>query len=92
MNPQDLRDNTAQSRFEHDEGGYTAYADYARSPGLLVIYYVYAPPPLRGTGAADRLMAQIGDLAIREGRTISALCGFARLWLRRKPDYRDLLV
>ncbi len=42
------------------------FADYRRQPGRLVITYVEAPPELRGTGAAGRLMQGVIEAARAE--------------------------
>lgn len=87
-----FRDSPERRRFELEVAGETAYADYGREPGLLVIRYVYAPPPLRGTGASDRLMAGVAAAARSEGRRIVPLCGYARSWLRAHGAHRDLVA
>ncbi|MEA1834270.1 GNAT family N-acetyltransferase [Methylobacterium durans] len=87
-----MHDNAERSRFELDIEGHTVFVDYQRREGLLVIRHVYAPPPLRGTGAADRLMHAVAASARAEGRRITALCGYAGAWLRAHPEHRDLLV
>lgn len=87
-----MHDNRALSRFELTEQGLTAYADYRRGPQGLVIAYVYAPPPLRGTGAAGRLMRAVAEQARAEGVRIVPLCGYAGAWLRRSPAHRDLIA
>jgi predicted GNAT family acetyltransferase len=87
-----IHDNVAACRFELDVNGQVVVADYEREGSDLVIRYVEAPPPLRGTGAADRLMRGIAELARREGRKIIPLCGYARVWLRRHKEYHDLLT
>ncbi|MDR7035774.1 MULTISPECIES: GNAT family N-acetyltransferase [Methylobacterium] len=87
-----MYDNAERGRFELDIEGQTVYADYQRREGILVIRHVYAPPPLRGTGAADRLMHAVARSARAEGRRIAALCGYAGAWLRAQPEHRDLLV
>lgn len=50
-----LTDNTALQRFELEESGLIAFANYRRSGQHVVIPHVEAPPALRGTGAAGRL-------------------------------------
>jgi uncharacterized protein len=85
-----IRDNSAARRFELDEGGHTAYADYRRAEGRLIIDHVEAPPALRGTGAAGRLMEAIAERATRERLSITPLCGYAAAWLKRHPQYADL--
>ncbi len=81
-----MRDDPGRSRFELEVDGAVAYADYRRQPGTLVIAYVYAPPVLRGTGTADRLMRAVAGTARAEGRQIVPLCGYAAAWLRRHRD------
>lgn len=87
-----MRDNAERQRFELDLDGQIVFADYERRPGLLVIRYVYAPPALRGTGAAGRLMALVAGQARAEERRILALCGYARGWLAMSRAHRDLLA
>jgi uncharacterized protein len=86
-----MRDDAERGRFELEVEGRVVHADYRRDPDALTIFHVYAPPPLRGTGAADRLMAEIAGQARSEGRRIVALCGYARGWLAARAEYRDLL-
>ncbi len=87
-----MRDDAERRRFEHAEAGGVVHADYARRPGLLVIRHVYAPPVLRGTGAAGRLMEAVAAQARAEDRRILPLCGYARAWLAASPAHRDLLA
>ena len=87
-----MRDDAERGRFELEVDGRIVHADYRREPGTLVILHVYAPPPLRGTGAAGRLMGEIAGLARAEGAGIRALCGYARGWFAARPAHRDLLV
>ena len=75
--------NPAKSRYELEVDGLVAFADYQRSGHRLVISYVEAPPALRGTGAAGRLMRQVTETARAEGMKIVPLCGYASAWLRR---------
>ena len=87
-----MHDNAERSRFELDVDGQVVFADYQRRDGLLVILYVYAPPPLRGTGASDRLMKAVGADAKAKGLKVVPICGYAAAWLKRSHDYRDLLA
>lgn len=87
----DLRNNRDQSRYEMDEEGHTSYADYRRQDGRLYLDYVYAPPELRGSGAAGRLMAALAADARDQGLKITPICGYAAAWLRRSHAFRDLV-
>ena len=87
-----IRDNAAAGRFELDVQGQIVFADYRRTPGLLIIDYVEAPPALRGTGAAGQLMEGVAAEARREGVRIVPICGYAAAWLRRHREHADLLA
>ena len=88
----DVRDNAAESRFELATDGLTSWADYRRADGLLFIDHVEAPAPLRGTGAAARLMEGVAEAARAEGMKIVPICGYAAAWLRRHRQYSDLVA
>lgn len=87
-----VTDNPERSRFELDIDGQIAFANYRRQGSTLVIPHVEAPPPLRGTGAADRLMRGVMEIVRAEGLKVVPLCGYAAAWIRRHKDYRDLLA
>ena len=79
-----LRDNPDTGRFETGDGDEIVFADYRRLGDKLYIDHVEAPAPLRGTGAAGRLMEAIVERARAEGRTIVPICGYAAAWLKRR--------
>lgn len=84
-------DNAARRRFELEERGALAFADYRRESDKLVIPYVEAAPALRGTGAAGRLMEGVLTIARQEGRRVVPLCGYAAAYIRRHKEHHDLL-
>ncbi len=73
--------NTEKSRFEYAMNGAIAFADYRREGVTLYIDYVEAPPELRGTGAAGKLMQEIMSFAQGENLKIVPICGYAAKWL-----------
>lgn len=87
-----LRDNTEASRYELDIDGETVFARYRRQDGVLTILWVEARPGLRGTGAAGRLMKLVAREARDRSWRIVPVCGYAAAWLRRSPDYRELVL
>ncbi|HEV2363252.1 MAG TPA: GNAT family N-acetyltransferase [Caulobacteraceae bacterium] len=84
MGTPQVRDNAAAGRFELEEAGQVVFADYRSGGGRLFIDHVEAPPALRGTGAASRLMAGVAAIAEREGSTIVPICSYAAAWLARR--------
>ncbi len=85
-------DNTDRSRFELHVDGRLVVADYRRRDGVLTIPHVEADMPLRGTGAAGRLMEQVMAAARTEGAKIRPTCSYAVAWMRRHPESNDLLA
>lgn len=88
----DITDNKAQSRFELTRDGHVAYADYHLQGEVLNIDYVFAPPELRGSGAAGELMKGIVASARTRGQKIHPICGYAVAWLKRSSESHDLLI
>jgi hypothetical protein len=84
-----LRDTGA--RYEMDEQGLTSWADYRRAGDRLYIDHVESPAPLRGSGAAGRLMAALSADARARNLRITPICGYAAAWLRRSKEFRDLV-
>jgi predicted GNAT family acetyltransferase len=87
-----VRDNYERSRFEFEIDGQIVFASYQRTGSTLAILHVEAPLPLRGTGAAGRLMEGIMEIARATGAKIVPLCGYASAWLRRHREYAELLA
>ena len=79
----DVIDNRQASRYEYTVDGHTAFANYRRDGQVLTVLYVEAPPELRGTGAAGRLMEGIVADAQRQNLSIVPVCGYAAAWLRK---------
>jgi predicted GNAT family acetyltransferase len=80
---QTVIDNTGANRFELDVDGQIAHADYRVIGDTLYIDYVEAPPALRGTGAAGRLMEGVMSAAAEKGYAVEPVCGYAAAWMRR---------
>jgi predicted GNAT family acetyltransferase len=87
-----FHDNKAALRFEWREDGHVAFADYARQGNVLVIPHVEAPPALRGTGAAGRLMQAVVDHARENDVKLRPMCSYAAAWLMRHKEHADLIV
>jgi predicted GNAT family acetyltransferase len=84
-------DNQQAQRFERTENGLLVYADYNVRDGVYRLPHVEADPPLRGTGAAGRLMQEIVDHARAEKLTLEPRCSYARIWFARHPEAADVL-
>ncbi len=87
-----VRDNQAMSRFELEEEGLVAIADYVRRGDVLIVPHVEAPPPLRGKGTAGRLMAGLLAIVRRDGLKIAPTCPYAAAYIARHKEHQDLLA
>jgi len=84
-------DNAARNRFELEESGQVAFANYVRRDGVLLIPHVEAPVALRGKGTAQRLMEGLLAIVRARGERIVPICSYASAYLRRHVEHRDLL-
>ncbi|CAN5205620.1 GNAT family N-acetyltransferase [soil metagenome] len=87
-----VTDNTTAHRFELEEDGKLAFADYRLSDGKLILPHVEADPALRGKGTAGRLMEGVLAHAREEGLKVVPLCGYAVAFMKRHREYDDLLA
>ncbi|MDY0028504.1 MAG: GNAT family N-acetyltransferase [Pseudobdellovibrionaceae bacterium] len=78
-----FRNNTALSRFEYHVGENFTLASYHIKEKTLFIDYVESPLPLRGTGAAGKLMQEIVTYAENKNLSIIPICGYAAAWLKK---------
>ena len=86
-----MRDNKEEERFEREENGLLAWANYRIRDGKYQLPHVEADPPLRGTGAAGRLMQDIVAHARAQQLVIVPRCSYARAWFQRHPEAQDVL-
>jgi predicted GNAT family acetyltransferase len=84
-------DNQEKSRFELKENGLLVWAEYRIRDGKYLIPHVEAELPLRGTGAAGRLMQQIVDHARAQKLVLVPRCSYAQAWFERHPEADDVL-
>jgi uncharacterized protein len=86
-----ITDNADAQRYELVVDDKVVFADYSLSGDTLRIHYVEAPPELRGSGAAGRLMEGVARIAKDNDWRIVPICGYAAAWLRRHKEYHSLL-
>jgi hypothetical protein len=87
-----MKNNQALSRYELEINGLVAFADYRTEGDIIIIDYVFAPPELRGAGAAGSLMKEIVGEAMNKKMKIHPVCSYAAVWLRKHKEYHDLIT
>jgi predicted GNAT family acetyltransferase len=92
-----FRDATDEQRFE--QGFATAsgdealvFCDYAIRGDTRALLHVEADNDLRGTGAASKFMESLADHARAEKLKLQPICSYAIVWLRRHPQYGDVVA
>jgi predicted GNAT family acetyltransferase len=86
-----VRDNRARSRFELDVEGSVAFANYRLTPSSVIITHTETPRGLRGRGVASELVRGALQLIRADGLKVVAGCGFVVDYLRKHPEYGDLV-
>ncbi|MGB6450525.1 MAG: GNAT family N-acetyltransferase [Steroidobacteraceae bacterium] len=87
-----VRDNQTRRRYELDVPGGQAFIDYRRDAGVVTMAHAEVPPELQGRGIGSVLVKGALDLARGQGEHVIAACPFVAAYLRRHPEYRDLLA
>ena len=87
----DISNDQAENRFEAHIGGKTAFLAYRRMPGKLVLVHTEVPSELAGHGIGSALVRAGIEFAREHGLTIVPLCPFATDYIRRHPEYLDLV-
>jgi predicted GNAT family acetyltransferase len=86
-----VRDNKAKHRFELDVEGGVAFANYRDTPAAVIITHTETPQALRGGGIASELVEGALALIRADGRKVIAGCGFVVDYLRKHPEYADMV-
>jgi predicted GNAT family acetyltransferase len=87
-----VRDNTALSRFELDDGDVTAVLNYTIAGNVMTLQHTETPPQARGRGLASLLVAgALEDVRARSLKVVPR-CAFVRSYIAKHPEYRDLLA
>jgi len=89
-------DNPAQSQFEARAAdgtvvGFIAYDAVAAGPGVVVAIHTQVDPAYEGQGVGGQLARGALDLIRASGRQVVPLCPFVTAYLRRHPEYADLV-
>jgi hypothetical protein len=87
----DIRDNTAQHRFELEVEGGMALMYYRLEPGVITLLHTEVPPALGGQGIGSALVRGVLDLVLARGLTVVPKCPFVAAYMGRHPEYNDLI-
>lgn len=91
MTAASVRDNKARNRFELDVEGALAFANYRLTPSAVIITHTETPRALRGRGIASELVHGALQLIRSDGLKVIPGCGFVVDYLRKHPEFADLM-
>ena len=87
-------DNPSESRYGAlaDDGTLVGIAEYSRAGDVVTIEHVEVVAAYEGQGIASRLTTHVLDQLRGEGARIIPRCPYAVAFLRKHPEYADLVV
>jgi hypothetical protein len=87
----EVRHNQLASRFESGAEAELSRLDYALRGEVLDLYHAEVPPHLEGRGIASAITRAALEWARANGRKVRPSCPFVNAWIRRHPEYSDLV-
>ncbi|MGN6790412.1 MAG: GNAT family N-acetyltransferase [Rhodanobacteraceae bacterium] len=88
----DITHDTHAQQFSVTVEGHRGELDYLLRDGTMVITHTDVPPAIGGRGVAAGLTRAALDTARREGRKVLPACSYAAAFIRRHPEFADLLA
>ncbi|MBP2428098.1 putative GNAT family acetyltransferase [Bradyrhizobium elkanii] len=86
-----FRDNEAQSRFELAVDGSTAFVVYRKTPDAITLVHTEVPAELGGRGIGSKLARATLDAVRAQGIKLVVKCEFIQGFMKKHPEYDDLL-
>ena len=88
----EVKRNDASKRFEIEVEGMRSVLDYEIHGPIIVFTHTGVPGPLEGRGIGTAL-AKAGLEYARENQLkVNPVCSFIRVYMRRHPEYNNLLA
>lgn len=91
--PAEFEVRDAEGRYELlREGTVIGFASYRVDGDRAIVPHVEVHPSVEGQGMGGRLVQGMLDDLRRRDLRVTPLCGYAAAWIRRHPDYHDLVA
>ena len=86
-------DNSNEQRYElFRDGVRVGLTTYILAPGEITFLHTEIDPEYQGQGLASELAAAVLDDARRRHLVVHPRCPFIRRYIRRHPEYADLVA
>lgn len=85
-------DAPGRSRYEAlgDDGTVLGFAEYQKTPDLIVFTHTEVDPAYEGQGVGGILVRAALDHVRTLGLRVLPVCPFVQSWMQRHPDYATL--
>ena len=90
--PVDVTRNAERNRYEAIVDGHTNVLTYREAAGRVTLIHTEVAPELRGRRIADALARAALDDIRRRGLQVRPLCPFVQAFMKRHPEYADLVA
>jgi predicted GNAT family acetyltransferase len=88
----DVVDDASAARYElRIDGEVAGFASYRLAPGRVTIPHLVVGGAWEGRGLGSRLARAALDDVRARGMSVVPDCPFVAAWIRRHPDYADLV-
>jgi hypothetical protein len=87
----DIRHDPDLQRFHTAVDGHEAEVSYELEDGAMSITHTGVPAAIGGRGIAGELNRAAFEHARREGLRVRPLCAYAAAWVKRHPEYAELV-
>jgi len=83
--------NTEKKRFEISLDGHMAVLNYIPMGEIITFTHTGVPSAIENRGLGSKLVETGLDYARKNGLKVRSTCWFVSKYLRRNPEYQDLL-
>jgi predicted GNAT family acetyltransferase len=87
-----VRHYPERRRFETTVDGHDCEIDYRLADGVMTITHTGVPSPVGGRGVAAEMTRFALETARTNGWKVVPACSYAVAFLRRNPEFQDLLA
>jgi predicted GNAT family acetyltransferase len=87
-----VRRNAARNRYELDVEGGEALAFYRLADGVMTITHTEVPADVRGRGLGSQMIRGVLQDVRTLGLKVVPRCPFVADYIRRHPEFADLLA
>lgn len=84
--------NLKEHRFEWTEDGLLSILDYTLQGSVMTITHTGVPGPVNGRGIAADLSRHALETARDSGWSVRPACSYVAAYIKRHPQYQDLLA